>query len=121
MKNLLSYANLPEIIKHNVRGGIGEVRCRDYLKMEPDGLPFEAMGLNEMQPGATIPEHCHGDSAEMYYILSGKGTGIHNGSRFNVQPGDAWLCRRGETHGILNDLHENQVLSFISIYFAEKK
>lgn len=117
---MFSYAQLQEIIKHNVRGGEGEVRCRDYLKGDQTELPFNAFGLNEMQPGATIPEHCHADSAEFYYIVSGRGTGLHNGRSFQAGPGDGWFCRAGETHGILNNEVPGQVLTFISLYFCEK-
>ena len=116
---MFSYEQMKKIVKQNVRGGEGEVRCRDYIKADPDGLPFDAFGLNEMQPGATIPEHCHADSAEFYFIVSGRGIGLHNGRRFNVGPGDGWLCRAGETHGILNTEIPGQVLSFTSVYFCK--
>jgi quercetin dioxygenase-like cupin family protein len=114
------YELMQEIIKHNVRGGEGEIRCRDYLKADSQNLPFNAMGLNEMQPGATIPEHCHADSAEFYFVVSGHGTGFHNGKSFKIGPGDGWLCKAGETHGILNNEVPGQVLSFVSVYFSEK-
>ncbi len=117
---MFSYSQLQEIIKHNVRGGEGEVRCRDYIK-GPQELPFEAFGLNEMQPEATIPEHCHADSAEFYYIVSGHGKGFHNGQSFKVGPGDGWLCRVGETHGIHNTEVPDQVLKFISVFFSDNR
>jgi uncharacterized cupin superfamily protein len=115
---MFSYAQLPEIVKHNVRGGVGELRCRDYLKAVPGDLSFDSFGLNEMQPGATIPEHCHADNAEFYFIVSGHGIGLHNGRSFPVGPGDAWTCQMGETHGILNTEVPGQVLSFVSVFFA---
>lgn len=115
---MFAYSKLQEIVKHNVRGGVGEVHCRDYLK-GPQELPFEAFGLNEMQPGATIPEHCHPDSAEFYYIVSGQGLGFYNGSSFKVGPGDGWMCQKGETHGIHNTEVPGQVLSFISVFFSQ--
>lgn len=117
---MFSYAQLQEIVKQNVRGGVGEVRCRDYIKGSSQDLPFNAFGLNEMQPGATIPEHCHEDSAEFYFIVSGRGIGVHNGKTFPAGPGDGWLCRAGETHGILNTEVPGQVLSFASVFFSEQ-
>jgi quercetin dioxygenase-like cupin family protein len=116
---MFSYHQLKEIVKHNVRGGAGEVHCRDYINKDSQNLPFNAFGLNEMQPGATIPEHCHADSAEFYYIVSGKGLGWHNGRSFEVGPGDGWLCKAGETHGIHNDQVPGQVLVFVSVFFQE--
>ncbi|NCB39427.1 MAG: cupin domain-containing protein [Erysipelotrichia bacterium] len=115
---MFSYAQLQKMVKHNVRGGAGEVHSREYIKSGMQNLPFEAFGLNEMQPGATIPEHCHEDSAEFYFIVSGQGTGLHNGQQFRVGPGDGWLCKAGETHGILNTDVSGQVLSFVSVFFA---
>ncbi len=115
---MFSYKQMEKMIKKHVRGGEGEVHSRDYIRSGMQELPFEAFGLNEMQPGATIPEHCHADSAEFYFIVSGRGTGLHNGQRFQVEPGDGWLCRAGETHGILNTEVPNQVLTFVSVYFA---
>ena len=114
---MFSYEKLQEIIKSNVRGGEGEIRCRDYLQGSECQLAFASFGLNEMQPGATIPEHCHDDSAEFYFVVSGKGTGLHNGRSFPVKTGDGWFCQKGETHGILNDVVPEQVLSFVSVFF----
>ncbi len=111
------YQELEEIKKMNVRGGEGMIRCRDYLQYCPEGMRFSSFGLNEMEPGSTIPEHCHPDSAELYFIVGGTGTGIHNGRQFSVNPCDAWLCNAGETHGILNDSQE--VLSFVSLFFTK--
>lgn len=118
---MFEYRSLPEIVKHNVRGGQGEVRCRDYLKGVDVDLPFQAFNLNEMQPGATIPEHQHTDEAEFYFVVAGRGIGYHNGRRFAVGPGDAWFCRPGETHGIENTTVPGQVLSFVSVFFARTK
>jgi len=117
-KKMFTYSQMQKIIKQSVRGGVGEVHCRDYIKSDMLDLPFEAFGLNEMQPGASIPEHCHEESAEFYFIVSGEGTGFHNGSSFKVGPGDGWLCKAGETHGILNDRIPGQILTFASVYFA---
>ena len=114
----MRYQELPELVKTNVRGGVGEIRCRDYLSGAPDGLAFAQLGMNEMQPGSTIPEHTHAEDAEFYFILEGQGTGLHQGQSFPVGPGDGWLCRRGETHGILNNTGQpGQILRFLSIFF----
>ncbi len=116
---IFKYDKLNEIIKLKVRGGEGEVRARDYLGPDSAGLPFASLGFNQMQPGATIPEHRHEREAEFYFVVSGKGMGILNGERFPVGPGDGWLCRKGSSHGILNDVYPGQVLSFVTIFFAE--
>lgn len=118
---LLEHQRLPVIRKEKVRGGVGELLCRDYLAGDEPGHPFAALGLNEMQPGATIAEHRHQGEAEFYFVTAGRGTGLHQGRRFAVGPGDAWLCRDGETHGIENTSVPGQVLSFVSIFFRPPK
>ena len=113
------YDQMKEIVKHNVRGGTGEVRCRDYLTEPPTGMKFALFGMNEMLPGATIPEHQHTEDAEFYFIVSGAGTGFHNGNKFPVKTGDGWLCLQGETHGIFNTTHPEQKLVFVSLFFRQ--
>ena len=99
---MFSYTQMQKIVKHSVRGGDGEIHCRDYINSSMNSMPFEAFGLNEMQPGATIPEHCHADSEEFYFIVSGRGTGLHNGRQFEVGPATAGSAPA--KHGILNSL-----------------
>jgi len=111
------YGDVEQAVKSNVRGGVGDVVQRYYLAAGASRFPLEAFNLNEMQPGCTIPEHRHDDDEEFYYIVSGTGTGLLNGASFPIGPGDAFFCRQGETHGILNTTVPGQVLSFISIFF----
>ena len=114
-KSVFTYQTMQEIVKNGVRGGVGEIRCRDYLTEPPDGMRLSLFGLNEMAAGATIPEHKHEGEAEFYFIVSGSGTGLHNGREFPISPGDAWLCRAGETHGLL--AAPTAPLTFISLFF----
>jgi mannose-6-phosphate isomerase-like protein (cupin superfamily) len=102
----------------NVRGGVGEVLQKFYLKKDQTHLPFSAFNLNEMAPGTTIPEHRHETDEELYYIVSGSGIGVLEGKQFPVQPGDSFFCPRGGSHGILNTTHPGQTLVFVSVFFA---
>lgn len=104
-------------VNRNVRGGVGEIVCRYYLNENSSILKFSSLNYNEMEPGATIPEHLHAGEDEFYFIVEGRGTGILNSKSFEVAPGDAFLCRSGSTHGILNDIVRGQKLKFISIFF----
>lgn len=103
-------------VNKNVRGGEGEIVARYYLNENSSKLRFNSLNLNEMEPGATIAEHPHAGEDEFYYIVEGRGTGILNGEKFEVGPGDGFMCHSGSTHGILNKL-TNQKLKFISIFF----
>ncbi len=106
-------------VNKNVRGGIGEIVNRYYLNENSSKLRFNALNLNEMEPGATIPEHPHNNEDEFYFITEGRGTGILNGREFTVAAGDSFLCSSGSRHGILNNLVPGQKLKFISIFFKQ--
>lgn len=100
----------------NVRGGEGEIVARYYLNENSSRLRFNSLNLNEMEPGATIAEHPHNGEDEFYFIIEGRGTGVLNGEKFEVGPGDGFMCHSGSTHGIFNTL-TNRKLKFISIFF----
>ena len=104
-------------VNKNVRGGVGEVIARYYLNENSSRLRFNALNLNEMEPGATIAEHPHNGEDEYYFIIEGHGTGVLNGRKFDVSQGDSFLCVSGSTHGIFNDKAPGMKLKFISIFF----
>jgi len=62
-----------------------------------------SMGRTTLEPGATIGVHNHPDTNDLYLILEGQGTGILNGERFPVGPGDLFLVKAGGSHGLIND------------------
>jgi mannose-6-phosphate isomerase-like protein (cupin superfamily) len=103
-------------VNKNVRGGEGEIVARYYLNENSSKLRFNSLNLNEMEPGATIAEHTHTGEDEFYFITEGRGTALLNGRKFEVGPGDGFMCSSGSSHGILNEL-TNQKLKFISIFF----
>jgi len=104
-------------INKNVRGGEGEIVARYYLNENSSKLRFNALNLNEMEPGATIPEHRHDGEDEFYLVIEGRGFGILNGNKFEIGPGDSFICHSGSTHGIFNNKVSGQKLKFISIFF----
>lgn len=82
-----------------IRGGRGRARWIEVLGPgEMRGV--RAMALHELESGATIGEHLHTDSEEVYLVLAGEGVGLQDGERFPVGPGDAWVCRAGHSHGL---------------------
>ncbi len=52
-----------------------------------------------LHKGAGIGLHLH-DKDEVYYVVSGKGRYILDGSIRDVGPGDAMLTRAGSTHAL---------------------
>ena len=61
-------------------------------------------------PGASIGYHCHADSSEVIYILSGCGkaiwnpheSGSENGSEEILAAGDCHYCPMGSFHTLIN-------------------
>lgn len=82
-----------------IRGGHGRAHWEEVLAAgEMNGV--RAMAMLRLEPGASIGEHQHTDTEEVYLILEGEGVGLLDGARFPVGPGDAWVCRAGHTHGL---------------------
>jgi mannose-6-phosphate isomerase-like protein (cupin superfamily) len=95
-------SELLEETKLNIRGGLGAARSVDILKDgDMDGVV--SLGRTTLEPGATIGEHKHPNTEDLYLILAGRGTGILDGERFPVGPGDLFLVKAGGSHGLIND------------------
>ena len=92
---------LPEQIREGIRGGRGRGLAVDYLG-KGDMAGILAASRITLEPGATIGDHVHADTEELYLILEGSGTGRLDGESFPVSPGDAWVCARGHAHGLVN-------------------
>ncbi len=96
------HSEMVEEPKENIRGGLGKARGVDFLKHgEMDGIV--SMGRTTLDPGASIGEHSHPNTEDLYLILEGRGTGILDGERFPVGPGDLFLVKAGGSHGLIND------------------
>lgn len=98
--------------KTHIRGGLGAGQGVDLLK-QGDMAGIVSMGRITLEPGATIGEHPHPNTEDLYLILEGRGTGVLNGERFPLQPGDLFLVKAGGTHGLIND--SDQPLTFLGL------
>lgn len=95
-------SGLVEETRVHIRGGLGAGRGVDLLEAgEMAGVL--SMGRITLDPGATIGEHAHPNTEDLYLILEGRGTGILDGERFAVGPGDLFLVKAGGSHGLIND------------------
>jgi mannose-6-phosphate isomerase-like protein (cupin superfamily) len=88
--------------KANIRGGVGPASGVEFLKLG-DMAGILSLGRTTLEPGSTIGEHAHPNTEDLYLILEGRGTGLLNGERFPVGPGDLFLVKAGGTHGLIND------------------
>jgi quercetin dioxygenase-like cupin family protein len=98
--------------KHHIRGGVGSGRSVELLsKGEMSGVL--SLGRTTLEPGASIGEHAHPDTEDLYLILEGRGTGILDGERFPVFEGDLFLVKAGGNHGLIND--SDSPLTFLGV------
>jgi mannose-6-phosphate isomerase-like protein (cupin superfamily) len=105
-------SDLVEEPKANIRGGVGAARGVEFLKNgEMQGVL--SLGRTTLEPGSTIGEHPHPNTEDLYLILEGRGTGVLNGERFPVGPGDLFLVKAGGSHGLINDSAEP--LTFLGV------
>ncbi len=94
-------AELKVQTKEGIRGGRGRATALDYLAPgEMDGVL--SAGRIVLEPGASIGEHPHPETEELYLILEGHGIGYLDDEEFEVGPGDVWVCKAGHTHGLQN-------------------
>jgi quercetin dioxygenase-like cupin family protein len=108
-------ADLPVEAKANIRGGIGSGAGVDLLK-PGDMAGILSMGRITLEPGASIGEHTHPDTEDLYLILEGQGVGLLNGERFPLGPGDLFVVKAGGSHGLLNDT--KAPLTFLGVLTA---
>jgi mannose-6-phosphate isomerase-like protein (cupin superfamily) len=62
------------------------------------------------QPGTGMAGHCHRETVEIFYILSGKGSIRLADRLFLCEPNDIFLCEPGDWHSFQNDSEEDFVI-----------
>lgn len=83
----------------------GEGICR--WKMLMNGMHLEGnwncVEFVVIEPGASVGEHVHLRTEEIYYILSGRATVTMDGRRIDARPGDLITTPIGSSHSIANE------------------
>ena len=85
------------------KGGEGEA----LVRMHQDEMGKVAQIT--LPVGASIGYHTHDTSSEIMYFLSGKGTVTVNGTPETVTAGACHYCKKGSSHGLVNDGDEDLV------------
>lgn len=99
-------------VKEGIRGGAGRAEAREYLRAGDLGGVL-GMSVITLAPGATIGEHVHPATEELYFVLAGAGTGVLDSEHFPVGPGDAFVVRAGHSHGLAAG--PDEPLSFLAV------
>ncbi len=55
-----------------------------------------------LEPGASIGEHMHQGTEELYFVVEGHGFIIEDGVRREINAGEISVTRSGHSHGIIN-------------------
>jgi len=105
-------ADMVQETKANIRGGVGSGRGGDYLK-NGEMAGVVSVGRTTLEPGASIGEHAHPNTDDLYLIVEGRGTGILDGAGFPVGAGDVFLVKAGGSHGLVND--SDSPLTFVGV------
>jgi mannose-6-phosphate isomerase-like protein (cupin superfamily) len=82
--------------------GKGYLDCFSALTSGDSEHGITLMHDDILEPGATIGEHPHAGSEEVYFVISGQGSIILDGQPSPIGSGDVSLVRSGHSHGIVN-------------------
>lgn len=89
-----------------------EMPAKDYAHFKGGEKAFNAKivddGINKilrgtLVPGATIGYHCHEDSSEIIFILSGTGKVLYDDKEETVSEGMCHYCAKGHSHSLINE------------------
>ncbi|MCF7936326.1 MAG: cupin domain-containing protein [Synergistales bacterium] len=100
--------------RDDVRGGSGSGLYHVALAKEesPREGRFKMVAKIDLEPGASVGEHLHASDEEVYYILSGSGVFLEDGTEHALRPGDVTVTRSGGRHGIRAG---DEGLSFLAV------
>lgn len=89
-------------IRKNMRAGAGEVAITHYFNKDEFSARCRLCAQLTLAPGSGIGPHQHADEDEVFIIQRGKGELIDDGTKIEVEAGDAILTGKGATHSITN-------------------
>ncbi len=110
---LLNFEKIEKKVIPKMRGGEGEMITRMFVNEDTKIM------LGCLTPGSTIGLHTHETDSEMFYILSGTGKVLCDGTYEPLAPGSCHYCPKGHAHSLINDGSENlEILAMIPTHGA---
>lgn len=91
----------PSVV-HGVHGADGVSHWKCLARRTGLAGDWEAVEAAWLPPGGLSGEHTHTRTEEVYFILSGEGEVLLNGTAIAVGPGDTILTGLGARHGLRN-------------------
>jgi len=89
-------------IKHEMRGGKGDVKMIHSFADEELGSPTRVCAEINIEPGNSIGRHVHENEEEVFYIIEGTAKADDNGTEVILNAGDSLLTGGGAAHAIEN-------------------
>ncbi|HHW49427.1 MAG TPA: cupin domain-containing protein [Clostridiaceae bacterium] len=87
-------------IREQMRGGKGHVEIKHIFAKDELKGNVRLCARITINPGNSIGVHEHVNEEEIFYIISGKGLVNDNGTKAEVNPGDAIVTGYGGYHSI---------------------
>lgn len=101
---MIRFEDLKEVEISEFNGGSGVTRGRMFI--DDNSRIMKAV----LEKGSSIGTHCHKDSSEIVYIISGEAKCRINGKDENVKAGECHYCPKGSSHSIINNSDESLVM-----------
>jgi mannose-6-phosphate isomerase-like protein (cupin superfamily) len=76
---------------------------------------IEGFEVARLPVGASIAEHTHTRTDEIYFIVAGSGRMTLDGDAMRVTPGDLIMLPRTHSHGLVNDGDEELQMVVIEL------
>ena len=89
-------------VREKMRDGAGEVEILHIFRKEELKGKARLFARLRLRKGCSVGYHPHENEEEIFYILSGSGLVVENGTSTPVKPGDAVLTGGGASHSIEN-------------------
>ena len=93
---MIDFNKIPEKLMPNFKGGDGITVANMFVDDKNKIMRIT------LAPGSSIGMHCHDDSCEVIYVLSGEGTAILDGAEETVTAGECHYCPKGHEHSFTN-------------------
>lgn len=97
-------------------GGAGTIMFRRVFNALDIGVKaVQFVDFTDVLPGSSIGCHCHSDSAEIYFVVSGYPLVMVDSSSYRLGPGGISVVRPGGSHSLVNDTIENVQILVIEV------
>ena len=77
-------------------------KIREILSHRNSSIKNQSLAEAVVCPGKSTEEHCHINTEEIYYVLSGMGIVIIEGQKRKVKKGDGVAILPGKKHKLIN-------------------